>query len=77
MALDWSKSIDNLDVHVSCQLTDAVSVLVFSPPSLQGSPYGMVGYRMLAASTWDGNILVFRVDHNDNNMANPTPPQVQ
>jgi len=76
-ASDWTRSVDNLDMNVQCQLTDAVSNLMFSPAPLQGSPYGMVGYRMLAAATWDGNLLIFRVDHNDNNMANPTPAQAQ
>lgn len=57
--MNFNGIIDNLDVPINCQLTDAVSKLKFSPAPMQGSPYATVGCRMLAVSTWDGQLLVF------------------
>lgn len=77
---NFSQFVDQLDVPVqsATQLTSAVSQLKFSPaPTHLGSnAYSMVGYRMLAASTFDGNLLVFRVDHQDDG-TNPRPAAMQ
>lgn len=60
---DYSQCCDNLDVPVQCQLSDSVATLKFSPFPQQGSPYMQVGFRMLAATTWDGQLLIFQVNH--------------
>lgn len=61
--MNFTGITDQFDVPVNCQLTDAVSKLKFSPPPSQGSPYAAVGCRMLAVATWDGQLLVFQVNH--------------
>ena len=74
--MNLSQIIDQLDVPVQCQLNEAVSCLKFSPTPVQGSPYMAVGFRMLAATTWDGFLNIFQVNHADNGI-NPVPAQVQ
>ena len=44
----------------------------FSPAPINGNCYQMVGFRMLAAACFDGTVLIFRVDHQDNG----TTPQL-
>ena len=49
----------------------------FSPsPTTPGSPYQMIGYRMLAATTFEGQLNIFRIDHSDDG-TNPRPANVQ